>query len=108
MTISGTELSKKLYEASNKLIDENNNISLNERLMDDDIIPENQYILERGSFDIILLIDQIELNNNPKILSMIGNEIKYEIRKLNIGDYLWIAKSNKSSFFYRFLFIIRN
>ena len=55
------------------------------------------YHLPQGSFQVVLLIDQIELNNNPQILSLLANQVRYQVRKLNIGDYIWIAKSKTSS-----------
>lgn len=59
---------------------------------------EDFYILEPGNFDIILYVDTAEtVGNNSKDpflveLQKILGPNQFEVKKLNVGDYIWICR----------------
>ncbi|CAH0384878.1 unnamed protein product [Bemisia tabaci] len=52
------------------------------------------FILMPDMFDVILLVDEQESKNRTKpfILELDNSGIKYEVRHLKVGDYIWIAR----------------
>lgn len=68
-------------------------------------LPKPVQTLKPGSFDITLCIDNAEASRSTqKILleHLTKNSISYDIRKLNIGDFLWTVRRKSlisSSFF---------
>lgn len=65
-------------------------------------------ILKPGSFYITLCIDNAEASRSTqKVLldHLTKNSIKYDVRKLNIGDYLWTVRRKSSIFFSNFRLI---
>ncbi|XP_072381074.1 crossover junction endonuclease MUS81 [Diabrotica undecimpunctata] len=62
------------------------------------------FVMEPGNFDIILYIDTQETGNHSqrktdpflKQLDKQSGECQYEIKKLNVGDYVWICRDKTS------------
>lgn len=59
---------------------------------------ESKITMDPGSYEIVLLVDTQETAGKSKthldrtIHELDGHKIKYEIRRLSVGDFLWIAK----------------
>ncbi|XP_034242551.1 crossover junction endonuclease MUS81 [Thrips palmi] len=59
-------------------------------------------VLESGSFDVILLVDTCETggatkkNHNQTVSELSKMNVPFEVRKLELGDFLWIARSKTS------------
>ncbi|CAF4543547.1 unnamed protein product [Rotaria sp. Silwood1] len=63
------------------------------------IEPKSVQTLKAGSYHIILCIDNAEASRpTQKILleNLTKNSINFEVRKLNLGDFLWTVRSNDS------------
>ncbi|XP_028131482.2 crossover junction endonuclease MUS81 [Diabrotica virgifera virgifera] len=62
------------------------------------------FVIEPGNFDIILYIDTAETGNHSqrktdhflKQLDKQSGACQYEIKKLNVGDYVWICRDKTS------------
>lgn len=64
-------------------------------------------ILYPGSFRIVLCIDNAEASRSTqKILleNLKKAAIEFDVRKLNIGDFLWLIRRKLKSFFFSFSF----
>lgn len=71
-------------------------IILNDALQTDEITPVD-FTLQPGTFDIVLCVDNCEFygsSTNDKIIlpELIKNGVKCNLRKLHVGDFLWIAQ----------------
>ncbi|UJR33705.1 hypothetical protein I4U23_021134 [Adineta vaga] len=63
--------------------------------------PKSVQILKPGSFHITLCVDNAEASRSTqKVLldHLTKNSINYDVRKLNIGDFLWIVRPNDKTF----------
>ncbi|KAJ1526776.1 hypothetical protein ONE63_008350 [Megalurothrips usitatus] len=56
-------------------------------------------VLESGSFDVLLLVDTCETggatkkNHNQTVSELTQMKVPFEVRKLEVGDFVWIARS---------------
>ncbi|KAK3927797.1 Crossover junction endonuclease MUS81 [Frankliniella fusca] len=63
---------------------------------------EESVVLESGSFDVLLLVDTCETggvtkkNHNQTVSELTQMKVPFEVRKLEVGDFLWIARSRNS------------
>lgn len=64
---------------------------------------ETSVVLESGSFDVLLLVDTCETggatkkNNNQTVAELTNLKVPFEVRKLEVGDFLWVARSKSST-----------
>ncbi|KAJ6654262.1 hypothetical protein lerEdw1_007359 [Lerista edwardsae] len=65
-------------------------------------LPEPQFILRPGEFDVVLCVDFIETTGGPTtrkqelVDELHRNFVPFSIRKLHVGDFLWVAREKVS------------
>lgn len=97
-----TELLSVPLQRQNNQKEVSTNLAINKNPVTDDAFPIDQstsieFTLQPGTFDIILCVDNCEFygssSNDKNLLpELIKNGVKCNLRKLHVGDFLWIAQ----------------
>lgn len=97
-----TELLSVPLQRQNNQKEVSTNLAINKNPVTDDAFPIDQstsveFTLQPGTFDIILCVDNCEFygssSNGKNLLpELIKNGVKCNLRKLHVGDFLWIAQ----------------
>jgi crossover junction endonuclease MUS81 len=59
------------------------------------------FVLRPGHFDVVLIVDNCETNAKSHFRGVLLKElskygVKFQVRKLQVGDFLWVAQENVS------------
>ncbi|XP_011502987.1 PREDICTED: crossover junction endonuclease MUS81 [Ceratosolen solmsi marchali] len=91
--IGGIQDRKRIFTKDDSTDKQNKKIILIENTSN-----ESFYLLP-NNFDIILLVDtqetsggKMKMNNNEKISELSKSGILFEVRRLGVGDFMWIAR----------------
>lgn len=97
-----TELLSVPLQRQNNQKEVSTNLAINKNPVTDDAFPIDQltsveFTLQPGTFDIILCVDNCEFygssSNGKNLLpELIKNGVRCNLRKLHVGDFLWIAQ----------------